>query len=84
MKTNGGGQPHIGNIVFLTREQSIASQYSPLRCTGIDANAKNLTCVANQNNRKVLQVCGKFIDMEPVRNNNCQDVISLDVHRTCK
>ena len=82
VKTDAGGVPHLGNIVFLTPEQSIAANYSPLRCSNL-ASGK-LTCVATNGDRKVAQVCGKFIDFENVRNNNCQDVIIFEVARTCE
>jgi hypothetical protein len=71
----------VGDIVFVKPSESIANGWSPLRCTGV--NSGTLSCVANNNNRKVLQVCGKFVNMDPIRNGNCQDVIAFDVKKTC-
>jgi hypothetical protein len=82
VKTTVEGAPHIGDIVFVEPRVSINNNWSPLRCTGADAN--QLACVANNNNRKVLQVCGQFINMDPVFNNNCQDEIVFDVVKTCQ
>ena len=82
VKTKDGGSIPTGDIVWLTPEASIASGYSPLRCTG--AFDGKLNCIANNGNRKVAQVCGKFINFDANRNGNCQDEIAFDVVRTCQ
>jgi hypothetical protein len=80
--TDPNGKPHEGNIIFQTPDASIASANSPLRCTG--AFDGRLACVAKHGNRKVAQVCGKFINFQENRNGNCQDELAFDVVRTCE
>lgn len=82
VKTTVEGQPHIGDIVAVPASASIANNWSPLRCNG--ERSGTLNCIANNNNRRVLQVCGRFINMDPTRNANCQDEIAFDTIPTCR
>lgn len=79
---NGGGKPHVGNIMWLTAADSIGRNFSPLRCSG--ERTGGLGCYAKDGNRNFAQVCGKFIDFEAQRNNNCQDHILFQVVPTCQ
>ncbi|KAJ9605555.1 hypothetical protein H2200_010212 [Cladophialophora chaetospira] len=84
VKTSDDGSPHKGDIVFLTENDSIDKQYSPLRCQGLDSNPPVLNCTANFESRSYAQICGKFINMGAGREKNCQDHIQFDVIPTCR
>jgi hypothetical protein len=81
-KADANPQPPVGDIMVVSKQASIASQWSPLRCNGERSGALN--CIANDGNRRIAQACGNFVNFDSARNGNCQEVIAFSTIPTCR